>query len=74
MDRWERKRRLPAGAITAIAKKEQVAVSLVSMVVNDNALVVRLGSAKVRRVRAAIARKIGEPVAKVFPKATQGAA
>lgn len=65
LTRHERKERLGHGAQKEIAEKLGVSDSLVSAVVNDKTQI--LGEDTVRRVRVAIARRIGLPVDEVFP-------
>lgn len=69
--RYARKERLPVGAQREIATKLDVAESVVSRVMNDKGA--DLSPKTIRRVRVAIARRIGMRVDEVFPP-TQSAA
>lgn len=60
----QRKERLGRGGQRQIAIDLDCSDSLVSLVVNGKTQI--LGKATVQKVRAAIARKIGEPVEEVF--------
>lgn len=62
LSRWERKERLGFGGVKAIAEKLSLSPALVSLVVNDKAAETKV----TRRVKVAVARKIGLPVAEVF--------
>lgn len=63
--RYARKERLYYGAQKDIATALGVDEAVVSRVMNDK--VERLSPATVRRVRAAIARKLRRPISEVFP-------
>lgn len=62
LTRHERKDRLGHGGIREVAAKVPCSEPLVSLVVNDKAADTKL----TRRVKVAVARKIGMPVAEVF--------
>jgi len=62
LSRWERKERLGFGGVKAIADKLSVSPALVSLVVNEKSATTPL----TRKVKVAVARKIGMPVAEVF--------
>jgi len=62
LTRHERKDRLGHGGLREVAAKVPCSEPLVSLVVNDKAADTKL----TRRVKVAVARKIGMPVAEVF--------
>jgi hypothetical protein len=62
LSKWQRKERLGFGGVKAISDKLAVSPALVSLVVNDKAADTKL----TRKVKVAVARKIGMPVAEVF--------
>jgi len=62
MDYWERKKRLPYGAVTAIARKMNRSVNDVSEHLK--------GHRKNRRVQRELARAMGMKIAEAFPDAT----
>ncbi len=72
ISRYERKERLPFGAQKEIAEKLDLAESTVSLVVNDK--VAALNAGTVRKVRVAVARRIGLPVDQVFQPELAGTA
>lgn len=63
--RYARKERLPHGAQREIATRLGLAESVVSRVMNDR--ISELAPSTVRKVRAAIARRLHQPVLEVFP-------
>ncbi len=65
--RYARKERLKTGAQKQIAAKLGVGEAVVSLVMNDKAEDARVSAPTIRRVRVAIARRLGQPVAEVFP-------
>lgn len=67
LSKWDRKQRLPFGAQQQIADElgEGYDKAFVSLVMNDKAQA--RDQEKVKKIRDAIARRIGLPVEEVFP-------
>ncbi len=72
ISRYERKERLPFGAQKEIAVNLKIAESTVSLVVNDKTATLHADT--VRKIRVAVARKIGVRVDEAFPPELTGTA
>lgn len=71
MNRWERKEKIGHGGITEVARELALSPATVSLVVSDKTD--QLSEETIRRVREAIAARIGEPFEEVFPPETAAA-
>lgn len=70
----ERKHRMPFGAQRQVATEEEVSESYISAVMNDEVFPkTEPTQAKLARVQAALARRLGLPVEEVFPPKDEAA-